>query len=339
MSPSNKYFHFVIAGCLNQDYVLPISGPPQINVLGGNLAYAAVGLNLWGVTGGLLARIGKDYPKGWLDRFSSLGFDLSGIKVLREPLDSRRFMVHDDAVTTHDQNPVQHFSERGLSYPPSLLGYRDTKPGLSSRSTPLKNSIQISDIPEEYLEASAVHIGAIDYLSHMILPSVFRQGQATTITLSSDPGYMDPSFWEEIPGLISEISTFITREENIRNLFQGRRTDLWEMAAVLGDYGPENIVILTKTSGTYLFDRVNHRRWIVPNYPSKVVNPTGSGDAFAGAFLKGFRENYDPLEGALMGSIADSIVIEGNGVFFALDALPELVDARLLALRELVREV
>ncbi len=78
---------FVIAGCLNRDTILPISGPPQIDVLGGNLAYAAAGLNLWGQTAGLLARIDKDYPMEWLSRFESLGFDLNGITIIADPIE------------------------------------------------------------------------------------------------------------------------------------------------------------------------------------------------------------------------------------------------------------
>jgi len=336
---SSKLLRFVIAGRLNRDYILPISGPAQIDVLGGNLPYAAVGLNLWGGTAGLVARIGQDFPLERLDRLQSLGFDLSGIKVINHQVDSRRFLAHIDPVTTHYQNPVQHFSERGLRYPPELLGYRSNIINHSSRTEPLPVSIQISDIPEAYLYASAVHICPIDYLSHLILPSIFRQGQASNITLSSTPGYMDPSFWEEIPGLLSEITAFNTTEAEIRNLFQGRQTDLWEMANILGEFGPEYVIVHTKTLGYYLYDRQRDKRWTVPDYQSRVVDPTGAYDAFAGGFLAGYREFYDPLEAAVMGSIAASVVVEGSGVYYASEAMPELIKARQMAVKELVREV
>ena len=330
---------FVIAGCLNRDTILPVVGEPRVDVLGGNLPYAAVGLKLWGETSGLVARIDEDFPLKWLDHFEALGFDLSGLRVLPEPIDARRFMAHADSQTTHYQNPVQHFAERGLPFPPILLGYRPRDAEQKSRQTPSSQSIQLSDVPKHYLEASAVHICPIDYLSHMILPAVFRQGMATTITLSSHPGYMSTSFWEEIPGLLSEITAFVTTEEEIRTLFQGRETDLWQMVIALGDYGPEFILVRTAASGYYLYDRLSQKRWIVPIYPSKVVDPTGIEDGFAGGFLAGYRQFYDPLEAALRGSIAASFVMEGGGVFYALDALPSLVEMRLSALRDLVREV
>ena len=330
---------FVLAGCLNRDTILPVSGQPQIDVFGGNLAYAAVGLKLWGGKAGLLARVGQDYPREWLEGFRSVGFDLSGVKVLKNELDQRRFMAHEDLGTTHYQNPIEHFAERGLTYPHTLLGYQAPIPAPSSRTTPIKSSLQISDIPVAFLDATAVHICPIDYLSHIVLPSVFRQRQASTITLASYPGYMDPAFWEEIPSLISDLTAFITPELEIRNLFLGRQTDLWEMAGILADLGPEYIVIQTNTLGYYLLDRVNGKRWIIPQYQSKVVNPTGVKDAFSGAFLAGYREHYDALEAAVMGSIAASVVVEGSGVYYGLDTMPGLINARRTALRELIQQL
>ncbi len=337
--PSDKIVRFALAGCLNQDYILPVSGPPQMNVLGGNLAYAAAGLGLWGETSGLVARLGEDFPTAWLEQFRDLGFDLQGVRIVPGSIDSRRFMAYDNAGMVDFDNPVQHFADRELTYPPHLLGYEPKMTHISSRTTPLKQSIQISDVPSAYLEAAMVHICPIDYLSHVILPTVFRQGQASTVTLSPSPGYMNPSFWEEIPGILSDVTAFITSESEMRNLFQGRLTDFWEMAEVLAGYGPEFILIRQESWAYYVYDRVSNHRWIVPNYPSQIVDPTGAADAFAGGFLVGYRRHYDPLQASLMGNIAASLVLEGSGVFYALGAMPGLVDARLDVLRDLVREV
>ena len=138
---SDSLLRFVIAGCFTQDYILPVSGSPQVNVLGGNLAYAAAGLRLWGKTAGLIARLGEDYPMHWLERFRSLGFDLSGIKVLPDSMDTRYFMCHEDPKKTLYDDPVQHFADRGLTFPPGLLGYQVRQASISSRTTPLRQSL------------------------------------------------------------------------------------------------------------------------------------------------------------------------------------------------------
>lgn len=330
---------FVIAGCLNRDFILPISGTPKIDQLGGNLTYAAVGLNLWEGVGGLLASVGEDFPRLWLDQLGSLGFDLLGVKWLQHPLDSRRFMAHEDQNVTYTQSPIQHFANRRLAFPPELLGYRESHSGHASRTKPLPHAIQISNVPDFYLECSAVHICPIDYPSHLVLPSLFRQGQASTITMTADPAYMSPSFWEEIPGLLSELTAFITNETNVRSLFKGRQTDLWEMASILADFGPEYILIETIAQGYYLFDRISGKRWMVPNYPVNAVDPTGCEDAFAGGFLAGYRKNYDALEGVLKGSITASLVLEGSTPFYAFEAMPGLMDLRMSALSERIQEI
>ena len=335
----DQYLRFVLAGCLNEDYILPISGSPQNAVLGGNLPYAAVGLSLWGGAAGLIARADKKFPVSGLDRFKQLGFNLQGIRVVEGDLDLRRFLAHQDEITSFEDNPMQHYVDRGLPFPQRLLGYK-TRPLTTPDPTAQQGqSIQISDIPEAYLEASAVHICPIDYLSHIILPSVFRQGRATTITLSPAPSYMTPTFWGEIPGLLSEITAFIACEREVRALFQGRSSDLWEMAEALGGFGPEFVLIRTERSGFFLSDHVSKKLWVIPQYPSQLSDPTGGRDAFAGGFLVGYSENYDPLEAALKGVIAASLVVEGSGVFFALDAMPGLKSARLSALRRLVRQI
>jgi hypothetical protein len=50
----------------------------------------------------------------------------------------------------------------------------------------------------------------------------------------------------------------------------------------------------------------------------------------------GLHRTGDPLEAALMGCVSASLVIEGTGALFALDALPDLPQARLQWLRQSV---
>jgi ribokinase len=63
---------------------------------------------------------------------------------------------------------------------------------------------------------------------------------------------------------------------------------------------------------------------------------TGAGDAYCGGFLVGLHQTGDPLEAALMGSVSASLVIEGTGALYALEALPDLAQARLHAMRQSV---
>jgi ribokinase len=71
----------------------------------------------------------------------------------------------------------------------------------------------------------------------------------------------------------------------------------------------------------------------------EIYDPTGAGDAFCGGFLAGYRRTFDPVQAAVYGNISASLVIEGQGPFYALDALSSLAEARFEALLPSVREV
>jgi ribokinase len=179
----------------------------------------------------------------------------------------------------------------------------------------------------------------MDFLSHTLLPSALRQGHVSTITIDPSPGYMNPTFWDDLPKIVNGISAFISSEEKIANLFQGRSSDPWEMAEFLGELGCEITVIKRGARGQFLYCHSNHTRWMIPAYPVRMVDPTGCGDAFCGGFLAGYHKTYDPLAAVLHGNISASLVIEGSGPYFALDTLPGLASARLGSLQGMVRKV
>jgi sugar/nucleoside kinase (ribokinase family) len=150
---------------------------------------------------------------------------------------------------------------------------------------------------------------------------------------------MNPTFWSDIPSLVTGLTAFIPAEEDLRALFEGKSEDIWEMAEALTGYGCEHVVIKRGERGQWLYDAASKSRWEIPAYPARVANPTGVGDAFCGGFLAGYRQSYDPLEATLYGNIAASIISEGSGIFFALDVLAGLPQARLDSLRQSVREL
>lgn len=148
-----------------------------------------------------------------------------------------------------------------------------------------------------------------------------------------------PAAWEDIPGLISDLTVFMVSEREIRSLFQDRSTDIWEMANALSKFGPEFILIRMKSGGQYLYDGISKKRWMLPAYPVKIIDPTGGADAFDGGFLATFRQKFDPLWATLCGIISESFTVEGCGVFYSLGALPGLKEARLAALQDKVKQI
>ncbi|TLN16755.1 carbohydrate kinase family protein [bacterium] len=328
---------YLLFGQLSRDTILPLEGKPQVDIPGGSLFYSAAGLALWGNSCGLVGRVGEDYPQDWLTLFDRRQLDRRGVRTLPEALDVRAFYAYLDENTCQRDNPVSHFARLGEPFPKSLLGYANPTNSLDSRTQAAKLSLRMNDIPEDYLDATAAHLCPLDFISHSMIPPALRRGQMTTITLDPGEGYMNPIFWDDIPALVKGLSAFICSETKLANLFLGRSTDPWEMAEAIANYGCEFVVIKRGARGQYLYDSVSRVGWQLPAYPSKIVDPTGAGDAFSGGFLATLRETYDPLEAVLRGGVSASLVLEGSGPFYALDTLPGLPQARLESLRGMVR--
>jgi hypothetical protein len=331
---------FLIAGKLSRDYLILPGDRPELDVLGGNALYAAIGVAIWEPEPppAVVARVGEDFPQEWLVRCEQRGLDIRGVNILPQAVDVRSFAAFTSRTARSLEDPVSHFARLGMAFPKALLGYRPPS-YLDSRTELLTTSLRQADIPGDYLDASVAHLCPVDYLTHSLLPAVLRQAEFTTITLDPSPGYMNPTFWNDVPALITGLTAFLPSEEELCALFQGHSSDLWEMAEALARYGCEIIVIKRGEGGQMLYDASTRKRWEVTAYPSRLVDPSGAGDAFCGGFLAGLRRTYDPLEAVLYGNISASLVVEGTGPFYALDALPGLAQARLEALRQAVRKV
>ncbi|MBP7196160.1 MAG: hypothetical protein KBA05_01960 [Anaerolineaceae bacterium] len=325
----------VLIGRLRREYILPAASPARVDGLGGNLAYAAAAFASWGGKAGLVARVNSEFPLEWLLPLRELGFLTDGVHPVEEPLDLRRFVAYGETNQAYLDNPVTHFAERQLSFPKELLGYQP-RHEYCSKTDYESDSFRVTDMPRLFLEAKFAHVCPIDFISHKILPSVLKAGMIQCLTMRACSCYMDPIFWEEIRGLIADLTVFMMTETQALKLFQGRRVDLWEIAEHLAGYGPEVVLVQTKEGATRLFDRMGHKRWILPAYSVRVSDPTGMNDAFDGGFLAGFKKTRDPLEAALHGGISAAIAGEGSGPYFILDCLPGLKEMRLQVLRQQV---
>lgn len=328
----------VIAGQLRRQFLIPPEGKPLLDKPGGNLLYAASGARLWGDPVSLLARVGEDFPSEWLRSFQQKGMDIRGIKIIPAPIDLRSFIVYTDERNFQRSNPVSHFARLGLPFPKGLLGYQPPQTQQNSRSHANPDSPKLSDIPSDYRVAKAAHLAPLDLLTHSQLATAFRHSGVAYVTIDPDPGYMNANYLNDLRSLLQGVTAFLPSEDEIRNLFWGRTHDLWEMAETIASFGCDIVIIKRGARGQCVYDRVSNRKWEIPGYPSKFVDPTGAGDAFCGGFLAGYTATIDPLQAALHGNISSSFAIEGSGPFYLLDSMPGLAQARLASLKDLVRQ-
>lgn len=332
---------FVIAGKLTREYILPPAGRPLLDSPGGNLLYAAGGLAVWARDIGLVGRVGEEYPRQWLRELEKRGLDTNGIRTLQElqNVDLRSFIAFNENNERSYTNAVSHFARRQLAFPKSLLGHQPIDDSRKDPREPELVSPAALDVPKEYRDVRYVHICPFDFISQSQMVNLFKGGPNQTVSLDPAPNYMVPAFWRNLRLVLQGVTIFMPSEEELRGLFWGETNDLWEMARRISEYGPQIIVIKRGSHGQWLYDVPGNHRYEIPAYPSRMVDPTGAGDAFCGGFLAGFQRTNDPLMAALHGSVSASLKIEGSGPFYELDVLPGLAEARLHSLQETAREV
>lgn len=330
---------YVVAGRMNREYILPAAGQPSLDIAGGSALYAAGGLLTWDGGLALIARVGEDYPRPWLKDIQARGIEIKGVEILQQSLDLRVFHAYSDKLDVTHGSPVSQFARRGLTFPKVLLGYQDPFEAESDPRKPEAFSPVAALVPVDYRDARAVHLCPLDFVTHNQLTGAFGAGTVATMTLDPSPAYMMPSFFRDLRAVVARLTAFLPSEEELRSLFWGQTHDLWEMAAAIGEYGCDIIVIKRGAHGQTILDVKGNHRWEIPAYPARPADPTGLGDAFCGGFLAGFRKTYDPVQAALYGNVSASLKLEGSGPFYPLDILPGLAEARLNVLKELVREI
>jgi len=331
---------YLVFGELKRDYLITPDQKVLPDQLGGSLLYAAEGVSLWlDETDkiGLVARIGEDYPREWIEQITQRNYDVDGIKVLPEEVDLRFFRAYTDLRTFSDEDPVGHFSRLGLSMPRSLLGYSRPKKHKNLQEVTAL-SLRQSDLPSTYQQVKSAHLCSLDFISHTLIPTALRQIGTEIITL--DPGlYMYKEYIENVKSMVIGLTAFLPSEDELFQLFMGRSTDIREMVEEVASWGVDIVVVKRAWQGQMLYDRNQKRCYEVPAYPSKMVDPTGAGDVFGGGFLAGLSKTGSPIQAVMYGNVAASFAVEGTGVFYTRDLLPGLQHARLERIKDTVREV
>ncbi len=144
---------------------------------------------------------------------------------------------------------------------------------------------------------------------------------------------------DELMRLLSRIDLLILNDEEARMI--SGKTALWEAARDITKMGPGIVALKKGGHGSYLVGEGGP--CAVPAYPiDRLVDPTGAGDSFAGAFMgyvaRAGSTRSDVLRAALAtASVVASFACESFGPTRLLEMSPGEVESRLGELRELAR--
>jgi len=277
-------FDLVTVGHLTIDRILWPKIPTPKTTLGGPPTYVSVAARKLDAKVSVISKVGGDFFPEYVKWLKGIGVDLSGLKQVG------------DASTTRFL----------LKY---VKGGRQLQ--LESRAPP----ISPEDVPS-VLEAKAVHVAPV---ANELSQSVIDKLRVLTDTLSLDlqgfvrrfdeRGNVELGRWEET-GILRQIDVCKSSFSEI--MAATGLTTLQLAVQKIHSYGPRIVMVTRGMKGSTLF--FDDKFYEIPACKSRVVvDVTGAGDAFLGAFLAEWVRGKDPVWCACVGSASSSFVVEGVG--------------------------
>ncbi|MFQ5976143.1 MAG: carbohydrate kinase family protein [Candidatus Hydrothermarchaeales archaeon] len=240
------------------------------NQLGGAAVYSAMASKVFGKTG-IVSRVGMDFPPKNYKVLKDAGIITSGIKRIRGK--STRFTI------TYDKQ--------------GNANYGDYKVGVGAHIRP-------KDIPPDYMKAKAFHIAPTAPSKQKRVIKHLRKNFYGIVSLNTHIGYFK-KYRKSLSDLIKDVDIFTLNDEEATFLTGSRR---FEQSLRQFKKIKHNIVIITLgVIGSAIIenDEVNFFPSVVQ---PKIVDLTGCGDAFAGAFVASYLKTQNSTKSA---NIANSI--------------------------------
>lgn len=267
------------------------------DVPGGNALYAALGAWLYGASASVVSFAGRDYPDATLIRLEQAGLDISLVERVDAPSIRLWVLYEDDG-------------QRQILY----------RTG-SSDLAALENTIA----PAVGRQSSGAgwdgaHVGALPVrLQRPIIDELGELGLHLTLDSIEARGNVGGDLPDYLRGeMLSRVTTFLPSSSEMTEIC-GRRS-FAETVVAMKSLGLTQLVVKRGDAGADVYDLVSGAAVKVSTAtPSGVVDPTGAGDVFCGAFLAASLRGMSPAEAAVAGAAAASCVIEDVGAMHLLD--------------------
>lgn len=279
-------FDIVSVGNFSIDSIFLPGRQKAFVVLGGSVTYVSLVARRLTSRVSVVSRVGWDFPAAYKWWLRQEGIDLSGVVDDQSALTTRFDLKYEDDLSTRSLSAK-------IRMPP----------------------IQPEDLPNS-LKSKVIHLAPI---AGEITLEIAQKLRSSTEVLSLEAQGMTRSFDDNgnvtlksppNKSLLSLIDIFKSTPKEIQAL-----TGLSDVNSAIKDIHSQGVKIVIVTLGpegaVVSVDGAIH---MVPAYvPEKLVDPTGAGDSFIGAFLAEYVQGKDCAWCSYAGSAAASLVIEGIG--------------------------
>jgi len=283
MSPKDA-FDLITVGHFAIDTIISPKITQPKATLGGPPAYVSVAAAKLDAKVSVISKVGGDFTDDYLTWLQSNRVDLSGLKHIS------------DAATTR-----------------FIIEYKDWERQLrlEARAPP----ISPMDIPDS-LQAKIIHAAPI---AGEISGEVVARLRKHAKVLSLDPqglvrvfkrrGDVSLKRWQD-PEVLGQVDVFKAAAQEVQAVTGAN--NLKTAMKLISDYAAKIVIVTRGMDGSSLF--FENQFYDIPTCKSNIViDPTGAGDAYIGAFLAEYARHKDVLWCACAGSAAASFVVEGVG--------------------------
>ena len=255
-----------------------------------------------------LSAVGYDFPQEFIQKLKDKGVDLDGMQIKQDEKSmfwSCRYFdnMNQRETLTTELNVVEHYN-------PVL--------------------------PESYKNTEYVMLGnGSPVLQRNVLEQLHHKPKF--VALDTMNFWMD-TMMDELKKTISMVDIIIINDEEARQLSDGERC-LSKAARKICAMGPRYVIIKKGEHGALLFSK--DKIFSAPALPLEdVVDPTGAGDTFAGAFI-GYiaqqdKTDFETLKTAvIVASAMASFTVEKMGTEGLENLTPYQIENRILKFKEL----
>ena len=287
----------IVLGNLTIDDVVHPNGDTTMASPGGNTIYAATGALIWGLSVGVVARVGADFPVAALDRLRDAGLDTGGLRPIEGPT-VRNWVIYE-----HDGN-------RSWVY-----------------RTPPERSLEVApspeDIPRGWTDrkqdrAPVVHVAAMPFDAAVgIVGHLRADGRRAVVTLDTHEAWSAGR--DEVLALARRVDVFVPSHGELATTFG--YDDPERACRELQAEEVPRVVVKCGEKGALVGTPGGQPVRIAPPDVA-VVDATGAGDTFCGGLAAGLAAGESLVVAAQWGAATAGAALGGSGSLRLLRRIP-----------------
>jgi ribokinase len=302
----------IVVGQVTIDDVVPAAPGPWWRQIGGSALYAVAGARLWldPARIGLVARVGKDYPFDVETLLRSAGVDCVALSSFPRP-HLVEWLIYEPDGTRRSlprNSELLRLGAEGALSQPDASGAQ----ALLQRKL-LEIAPSAQEIPAHWLAAQALHLCPQVGERHADTLRALRN-TVRWISVDPSPYYARSAGIAELRQRLDGASALLASAQDISAVLDEREPRAAALALEQAGFAE----VLIKRGGAPLLLAHGGVLLEIPALAVEVVDPTGAGDAFCGAYSACRLLGHPPAEAARRAVASAALVVGCRGVEAAL---------------------